>query len=159
MSNYVTLAWVNAYFSVDVAFLEDWVAFTPAEQQQYIDLAERIIDRNWRYIGKKVNHAQKTEFPRNFDHYIIDTYDLYNPLVKGNNKIPEKLMDAVAEVCRELIKIEDFEQLIALQESVNATNVGVSSISVSMEGKGTKFRQARYLLSPFLWVDYTMRTL
>lgn len=159
MGNYITLNEANTLIARDALIFDDWDALTDVSKERLIDFSEDVIDNKWTYVGRRLNHAQLLEFPRDYTDWIVDESDLFNPLVANNKSIPNKLKLAITSIIKETILTEDFEQLITLQDTVNATNIGVSDISVTMEGKGEKFKTARLLLTAYLSVDYAFRSM
>jgi hypothetical protein len=170
---YVTLDEVDTHIANDPYTYTQWSAFSDTVKAQYIERAEWIIDRDFKFVGYPMNRTQVHAFPRDFtkwipveldnfylvgENYVIDDKTYYDPLVIYNQQkdIP-MVKDSVMEIVIELVKNSSLSQLKDLQNSVGAVSVSIASIKIDMT-LGSRIGQAvRSYLRDFLMINFSLR--
>jgi hypothetical protein len=99
-TSYVTLAYADGYFAIDINASANWSALVDADKEKYLMAATRILDQKVRWKGVKVDETSALRWPRS------GVYDRDNILI-DDTEIPDQLKEVVCEMAKYLLSGED----------------------------------------------------
>lgn len=99
-NSYVTLAYANDYFAIDVNAASTWAALTDPNKELYLQAATRILDQKVKWKGDKVDETSALRWPR------TGVYDRDDILIE-DTEIPDQLKEVVCEMAKYLLSGED----------------------------------------------------
>lgn len=91
--SYVSVAFADAYFAIDVNFDATWAALSTSDKEQRLKWATRILDQKVKWNGDKVDDDSSLRWPR------TGVYDR-DALLIADTDIPLQLKELTCEVAK-----------------------------------------------------------
>lgn len=97
--SYVSVAFADAYFTIDVNYDTTWAALTTADKEQRLKMATRILDQKVKWNGVKVDDTSALRWPRS------GVYDRDDILI-ADDEMPTQLLQLTCEVAKFLETVD-----------------------------------------------------
>lgn len=91
--SYVSVAFADAYFAIDVNYDATWAALSTSDKEQRLKWATRILDQKVRWNGTKVEDTSSLRWPR------TGVYNRDDILIE-DDEMPLQLKEVTCEVAK-----------------------------------------------------------